>query len=165
MPASVLQPTEELSGAETFGEGDASGPAVELRQCKGAELVSDFRFTRGSNPEAMAVKRQDTRSMAKAVWPIAFSKETFAETGGNEEDAPIPAYSLNRDRIAKPDPHASSIRGCADGRSGRLKPVTLIELTSPRRSPVQSRYRAAPIPYSAFACLAGWRLRYLIDDR
>ena len=90
---------------------------------------------------------------------------TFAGAPGNDRDAPIPAYSLNRDRIAKPDPHASFSRGCADGRSGRVKRVTLIEITPPWRSPVQSRCRAALIPYSAFACLAGWGLSYLVDDR
>src|SRR5712671_7929887 len=52
------------------------------------------------------------------------------------------------------------MRGCAAGRSGRLIPATRIDLTPPRQSPVQSRYRAAPMPYSAFACLAGWGLSY-----
>ena len=57
---------------------------------------------------------------------------TFPGTRGKGEVAPLPAYSLNRDRIAKPDPQASCIRGFADGRSGRLKPVTLIEIAPPR---------------------------------
>ena len=53
----------------------------------------------------------------------------FTAVAAEDQLAPIPANSLNRDRIAGPDPHASFIRDCADGRSGRLKPVTLIEIT------------------------------------
>ena len=41
----------------------------------------------------------------------------------------IVAYSLNRDRIAKPDPRHSFGAAPTDGR--RLNPVTLIEITSP----------------------------------
>jgi hypothetical protein len=33
-----------------------------------------------------------------------------------------------------------------------------VELTPPRRLPVRSRCPEAPMPYSAFACLAGWGL-------
>jgi len=90
-----------------------------------------------------------------------FSKATLAGAGLNRRDASIVAYSLNRDRIAKPDPRHSFGAAPTDGR--RLNPVTLIEITSPASA--GSVTVSAPTPYSAFACLAGWALSYLLDDR
>jgi hypothetical protein len=58
-----------------------------------------------------------------------FFKATLAGAGLNGRDESILAYSLKRDRIAKPDPHHSFGAAPTDGR--RLNPVTLIEITPP----------------------------------
>src|SRR5438270_7840758 len=106
-----------------------------------------LNYTAGSRkPTAIRVdlkprhRGSDTAHMRRTARCPSRQLRRTAEMGGyppfagacpDGKVAPIPAYSLTCDRIAKPDPHASFSRGCADGRSGRVKRVTLIEITPP----------------------------------
>src|ERR687887_22178 len=70
-----------------FAQSDERGDGWSA----GEEHLDTAREHRGPNP----------------VFPLAHPR--------GRGPPPIPAYSLSHDRIAKPDPHASFIRGCAEG--------------------------------------------------